>query len=107
MKCSGENVILGGIVHVVSGFPLHFMLYRGNFDCFSNRVGWEDVNIMATCAVMHIVHKNRVVQNPVLTTFVIAYLNHAENFTSLKLLNTFLLKKYFSHQSLQILDFDT
>ena len=23
MKCSGENVILRGIVHVVSGFPLH------------------------------------------------------------------------------------
>ena len=38
MKCSGDNVILRGIVHVVSGFPLHFMLYRGNFDCFSNRV---------------------------------------------------------------------
>ena len=38
MKCSGENVILRGIVHVVSGFPLHFMFYRGNFDCFSNRV---------------------------------------------------------------------
>ena len=26
MKCSGENVILRGIVHVVSCFPLHFML---------------------------------------------------------------------------------
>ena len=38
MKCSGENVILRGIVHVVSGFPLHFMFYCGNFDCFSNRV---------------------------------------------------------------------
>ena len=25
MKCIGENVILRGIVHVVSGFPLHFM----------------------------------------------------------------------------------
>ena len=23
MKCSGENVILRGIVHVVSGFPLY------------------------------------------------------------------------------------
>ena len=39
MKCSGDNVILRGIVHVVSGFPLHFMFYRGNFDCFSNRGG--------------------------------------------------------------------
>ena len=38
MKCSGENVILRGIVHAVSGFPLHFMFYRGNLDCFSNRV---------------------------------------------------------------------
>ena len=38
MKCSGENVILRGIVHVVSGFPLHFKLYGGNLDCFSNRV---------------------------------------------------------------------
>ena len=38
MKCSGENVILRGIVHVVSGFPLHFMFYSGNLDCFSNRV---------------------------------------------------------------------
>ena len=38
MKCGGDNVILRGIVHVVSGFPLHFMFYRGNLDCFSNRV---------------------------------------------------------------------
>ena len=36
MKCSGENVILSGIFYVVSGFPLHFMLYPGNLDCFSN-----------------------------------------------------------------------
>ena len=38
MKYSGENVILRGIVHVVSRFPLHFMFYRGNFDSFSNSV---------------------------------------------------------------------
>ena len=40
MKCSasGENVILRGIVHVVSRFPLHFMLYRGNLDYFSDSV---------------------------------------------------------------------
>ena len=33
-------MILRGIFHVVlvSGFTLHFMLYRGNLDCFSNSV---------------------------------------------------------------------
>ena len=36
MKCCEENVILPGIFHVVSHFPLLFMLYRGNLDCFSN-----------------------------------------------------------------------
>ena len=36
MKCCGENVILCGIAHVVSGFPLHFMFYRGNLNCFSS-----------------------------------------------------------------------
>ena len=41
MICSGENVILRGIFHIVTCFPLHFMLYRGNFDCFSNSVGWK------------------------------------------------------------------
>ena len=39
MKCSGENVILSGIFHVVSCFHLHFMLYRGNLDFFSDSVG--------------------------------------------------------------------
>ena len=38
MKCNEENVILRGIFQVVSGFPLHFMLYRGTLDCFSNTV---------------------------------------------------------------------
>ena len=38
MKCSGENVILRGTIHVVSCFSLHFMLYRGNFDYFSDSV---------------------------------------------------------------------
>ena len=32
-------MILRGKFHVVSGFPLHFKLYLGNFDCFSNSVG--------------------------------------------------------------------
>ena len=34
-------MILRGIVHIVSGFPQHFMFYRGNSDCFSNRYGWN------------------------------------------------------------------
>ena len=38
MKCSGDNMILRGIVHEVSCFPLHFMLYPGNLDCFSDSV---------------------------------------------------------------------
>ena len=38
MKCSGENVILRGIFHVVSCFPLHFMLYRENLNYFSYSV---------------------------------------------------------------------
>ena len=38
MKCSGVNVILHGKFHVVSCFPLHFMLYRGNMDYFSDSV---------------------------------------------------------------------
>ena len=38
MKCSGENVILRGIFLIVSCFPLHFMLYRGKLDGFSNSV---------------------------------------------------------------------
>ena len=32
IKCSGEKVILPGIIHVVSSFLLHFILYRGNVD---------------------------------------------------------------------------
>ena len=36
MKCSGENVLLSGIFHVLSCFPLHLMLYRGNLDYLSN-----------------------------------------------------------------------
>ena len=36
MKCSGGNVILRGIFHVVLCFPLNFMLYRGNLYYFSN-----------------------------------------------------------------------
>ena len=38
MKCNGESEILRGIVHEVSCFPLHFMLYRGKMDYFSDSV---------------------------------------------------------------------
>ena len=38
MNCSLENVLLCGIFHVVSCFPLHFMLYRENLDYFSDSV---------------------------------------------------------------------
>ena len=38
MKCSGENMLLRGIIHEVSGFQIHFMLYRGNLDYISNSV---------------------------------------------------------------------
>ena len=38
IKCSGENVILRGIFHVVSCVPLHFMLYRENFVYFLDSV---------------------------------------------------------------------
>ena len=36
MKCSGENEILGGIVHIVLCVPLHFMFYRVNLDYYSD-----------------------------------------------------------------------
>ena len=40
MKCSSENEILHGIFRIVhvSGFPLHFVLYLGNFDYFLDSV---------------------------------------------------------------------
>ena len=38
MKGSGENLILRGIFHVVSCFPIHLMLYRGNLDYYSDSV---------------------------------------------------------------------
>ena len=48
MKCSGENAILRGIFHVVSCFPLHFMLYLGNLEYFSYSV--EEVNLHQICS---------------------------------------------------------
>ena len=49
MKCSGENLILRGKVHVISDFPLHvyFMLYRGNVDCFSNSLSCKLSSLQA------------------------------------------------------------
>ena len=44
MKCCEENVILGRIFHVVSCFPLHFMLYCGNLDYVSDSVGINNNN---------------------------------------------------------------
>ena len=41
MKSSGENVKLCGIFHVVSCFPLHFKLYRGNLDYFLDSVQYS------------------------------------------------------------------
>ena len=38
LKCSEENQIQHGIFQVVSRFPLHFMLYRGNLDYFLDSV---------------------------------------------------------------------
>ena len=38
MKCSGGNVILHVQLYIVSSFSLHFLLYRGNLDCYSNSV---------------------------------------------------------------------
>ena len=35
---NGQNEILGGIFHVVSRFPLHFVLYHGNLDYFLDSV---------------------------------------------------------------------
>ena len=47
MKCSGENVIQRGIFHVVSCFPLHFMLYHGHFNYFSDSVGFVTFGVLA------------------------------------------------------------
>ena len=55
-------MILRGKFHVVPGFPLHFMLYRGNLDCFSNSVEGVLGHLAVTltsgatvciCSVMH------------------------------------------------------
>ena len=62
MKCSGENVILRGIFRVLSCFPLHFLLYRGNFDCFSNRVTGPHRNVRSIVipknAELSVMHKS-------------------------------------------------
>ena len=48
MKCSKENVILRGIFHVASCFPLHFMLYRGYFYYFLDRAATAAFNFAFT-----------------------------------------------------------
>ena len=54
MKCSGENEILRGIFHVVSRFPLHFMLYRWSFDYFSiSEHHWAPIWCRAGCPTVH------------------------------------------------------
>ena len=54
MKCSWENVILRGIFHVVSSFPLHFILYRGNFDSLLDSVPhMQTINLRPEHCVVH------------------------------------------------------
>ena len=45
MKCSRENVILCGIFPVVLCFPLHFIVYRGNLDYFSDSASHQQIFI--------------------------------------------------------------
>ena len=47
MRCSGENVILRGIFHVLSCFPLHFMLYCGNLDYFLDSVLYGSISSLS------------------------------------------------------------
>ena len=57
MKCSAENVILRGIFHVVSCFPLHFLWYRGNLGYLSSsvclRLSEKPVESRDCCADCH------------------------------------------------------
>ena len=48
MKCSGENLILRRIFHLVSCFPLHFMLYLGNLGYFSDSVCTPTISLPAS-----------------------------------------------------------
>ena len=63
MKCSGENVILGGLFHVVSCFSLHFILYRGNLDYFSDSVYRNKITgtiIISKEREKHLRHRNNI-----------------------------------------------
>ena len=52
-------MIFREIVHVVSGFPLHFMFYHGNLDCFSNRVEPDFLGQLGNLVlIVNIVRKN-------------------------------------------------
>ena len=41
-------MILRGIFHIVSRFPLHFMLYRVNLDYFLDRIKFDSVPSYST-----------------------------------------------------------
>ena len=58
MKCCGENLILRGIFHVVSYFPLHFMLYRGNLDYFLHSVLRENEHQNIVHCTVHTVYEH-------------------------------------------------
>ena len=63
MKCSGENVILCGLFHVVSCFTLHFILYRGNLDYFSDSVYSNKITgtiIISKEREKHLRHRNNI-----------------------------------------------
>ena len=49
MKCSAENVILRGIFNVLSCIPLHFMLYHGNLDYFSDSAQYRHLSTGTVC----------------------------------------------------------
>ena len=49
MKCSGENVILSGIFHVVSRFPLHFILHREILITFLTVIGTPRSALQINC----------------------------------------------------------
>ena len=63
IKCSGENVILGGLFHVVSCFTLNFILYRGNLVYFSDSVYRHKITgtiIISKEHEKHLRHRNNI-----------------------------------------------
>ena len=87
MKCSGVNVILRGIFHVVSRFPQHFKLYRGKLDYFSNSAGGLEMQFHSrrTNHAKTKRYKNALIQikvtlfhTKILLLFVVTYLTNFE-----------------------------